>query len=187
MIWDNLGLPKINGASDWQDSAFFAGMLVTFNWPQAIALDQYIIERGKYVRHPNEYVYTFSRDQTIPLFSGLKTMGFSRLVEANYKTEGDFVDPGVRGHIRRCAGKTATRFQDWFLWTSILWHIHFNADHESNQILCMCWMHPDEKYLRYFCKNFDWKKSIVDYYCNWRNEPDFAAHMIDTISARLAK
>ncbi len=185
MIFDNLGLPKVTGASDLQDSAMFAGMLVTFEWPQKIPLQLYVVSRGKYVRHPREYQYTFSRDQTIPLFAGLKTQGLNGLVDPDYKTEGDFVDPGVRGHILRCANRTANRFQDWFLWTSILWHVHVNSEHESNQILCMLWIHPDDKYLRYFCSKYDWQKSIVDYYCKWRKEPEFAVHMIDKIKGRL--
>ena len=185
MIFDNLGLPQVQGSTDLQDSAMFAGMLVTFNWPREIPLRLYVVSRGKYVRHPREPKYTFSRDQTIPLFSGLYTQKMSALVDPDYNTEGDLIDPSVRGHFKRSAGGTANKFQDLFLWASILWYIHLNKDHESNQILCMLWIHPDKKYLKYFCENYDWKKSIRDYYANWRNEPEFAEQMINQIKQRL--
>ena len=163
MIFDNLGLPQVQGSTDLQDSAMFAGMLVTFNWPREIPLRLYVVSRGKYVRHPREYRYTFSRDQTIPLFSGLKSQKLENLVDSNYKTEGDFVDPGVRGHIKRCAGLTANKFQDAWFMTSLWFYKNFNFDHEPNQLLCMCWVHPDRKYLKYFCEGFDWEKSIRRY------------------------
>lgn len=185
MKFDNLGLPQIQGADDLQDSAMFAGMLVTFNWPQEIPLRLYVVSKGKYVRHPREPKYTFSRDQTIPLFSGLKTQKMSALVDPDYNTEGDFVDPSVRGHFKRCANVRPSNFEDWFMWGSVLWHIHLNKDHESNQLFCMLWMHRDQKYLKYFCDNYDWKKSIRDYYAGWRNEPEFGEHMIKQIKGRL--
>lgn len=55
MIFDNLGLPKDNGASDRQDSARLAGLLAVFDWPQYIPLHVYFREgEKKYVRHPED-------------------------------------------------------------------------------------------------------------------------------------
>ena len=185
MILDNLGLPKIQGADDFNDSAMFAGMLEAFNWPQYIPLKMYVVSRGKYTRHPRESKYKFSRDQTIPLFAGLQRLGLAALVDPDYKTEGDFISPDVRGHIRRCAGLTATWYQDAALWLAMLYHIYVNPEHESNQILCMLWIHHDDKYLKYFCNNYKYERSIRDYWENWRQESEFAEHMIKVIRERI--
>lgn len=84
MIFDELGLPKDNGASDLQDSARLAGLLAVFEWPRYIGIHQYLREGlGKYVRHPKEHIYDFSRDQAICLMAGFYSESMSHFVNKN--------------------------------------------------------------------------------------------------------
>ena len=185
MIWDNLGLPRPSGADDFNDSAMFAGMLTVFGWPQKIPLKMYVVSKGKYTRHPRESKYKFSRDQTIPLFAGLQRLGLSALVDPDYKTEGDFVSPSIRGHIRRCAGLESTWFQDLSLWSDVFWNIWVKPTAESNQLLCIL-MLADEKYLKFYTnRNTSWRENITEYWCSWRNEKEFADMIIINIESKI--
>jgi hypothetical protein len=186
MIFDKLDLPKDTGASDLQDSSRLAGIMKLFKWPQYIRINLYVIYKGKYVRHPSEYKYTFSRDQSICLFAGLYTAGYFYLVDPDYKTEGDLVSPSVRGHFRRCAGLQATWFQDLWLKLDIIYHAIGTPFNEPNQLICMLMIHPDKSYLKMWCKmNKQWKESITEYWCGWRGEPELANLMISSIEGLI--
>ena len=182
MKFDNLGLPQDMGASDLQDSARLAGIMSVFNWPQKVPLQLYVISKGKYVRHPREIKYTFSRDQSICLLAGLNFQKLEILADPNYKTEGDFVSPSVRGHFKRCAGLKANWFQDLWLSAEIYFNAHFTPMNEPNQLICMLMVHPDKKYLKLWTdKNIFWSRAIRDYWEGWRQEPELSELMIKEI------
>ncbi len=183
---DNLGLPKDNGASDLQDSSRLAGVMALFCHPIKVPIQLYVISKGKYVRHPREYIYTFSRDQTICLFAGLTVSGFSPLIDPDYKTEGDLVDPGTRGHIRRCAGLQATWFQNTWLKAALLFHAIFTPLDEPNQMLCMAMIAGDEYVKLWANHNPKWAQSIIEYWGGWRNELELAHLMIHKVQSILA-
>lgn len=184
MIFDELGLPKDSGASDYQDSARLAGIMATFGHSQAPDLSKYIVS-GKYRRHPVEYKYSMSRDQTVCLFSGLKAQGKVNLVDPAYNTEGDLVSPSVRNHFKRCANFATSRFGDMWLKADVLWSAFVKPMGEPNQLLCVLW-NADVKYLKLWTKlNKKWKAAIEDYWCGWRGEPELAALMISKIEGRI--
>lgn len=85
MIFDKLGLPRDNGATDKQDSARLAGILATFDWPQKANNIYLYLKEKTYVRHPEERVYDFSRDQAIPLMAGLNALGYHDKIKAFFR------------------------------------------------------------------------------------------------------
>lgn len=186
MIFDDMGLPKDTGASDLQDSSRLAGIMATFGHPKAPNCALYRVN-GKYVRHPKEYRYTFSRDQTTCLFAGLAAQGLQHMVDANYATEGDIVSPSYRDHFRRCAGIRIHSFLGSLnLKLDILWHSKLYPLNESNQILSVL-AHADIKYLKMWTSlNKKWKESITLYWNGWRGEPELSELMISKVERRLS-
>mgnify|MGYP000694525597 FL=1 len=189
MIFDRWGLQKPRGASDFQDSAMAAGMWVLFGMEPDVDLSFYTRGRGKYHRHPNEYKYTMSRDQTICLFAGLWAQKRFNLVDPGYNTEGDLVSPGVRGHFKRCARLDSNWFQDAWLMADVYAHAWFNPMGEPNQLIAMM-MVADPKFMRMWCRlNKTWRDSILFYWCAgdgaWRGEPELAEKMISVIQERI--
>lgn len=211
MIFDELGLPRDNGASDRQDSARLAGILTLFDWPQKIDLREYgtpkeeFLYRDKitghlsrqvswkylnaYVRHPAEYKYDFSRDQAICLIAGLSRQFPSDFwINAKYITGNDFLSPSVKGHIQRCKGLKASWWQDQWLKAEILISAKFSPLGEPNQILCMCVVAGPEWVKRYCKANPQWKRAIEIYWKeSYRNEPELCDHMIQKIESILNK
>lgn len=188
MIIDHLGLPKDTGASDLQDSSRLAGIMAVFNHPLAPDCSKYCISPGKYVRHPEEYKYTFSRDQAVCLLAGLLAQGRTSYVDPDYKTEGDVVTPAIRGHFRRCAGKFGTWLGDKWLIVDIYFNAKIAPMNEPNQLICVLMTHTDEKYLKMWTDlNKKWKESITEYWCGWRGEPELADLMIKTILYKIKK
>lgn len=177
------GLPCDNGSTDCQDSSRLAGLCAVFNYSQPIDITRYVVSSGKYCRHPSEYNYPFSRDQASCLFAGLYFKGFSYLVDAGYIPEnGDIINPSVRGHFKRCAGKKENWFEKMFFYADIFYHCKVKWNDESNQILCML-MVAGPEYVRFYKKhNKQWRDSIISYWCGWRDERDLAAAMILKLS-----
>jgi len=186
MKLDEFGLPLEN-ATDKQDSCRLAGVMRTFKHPMAFDISKYVISYGQYCRHPKEFIYKQSRDQTVPLFAGLFVDGLNHLVDSNYSPpSGDWISPSVRGHFKRCAGLKANWFQDLWLWLDVLWSCFIDPMAESNQLICLMKVHPNKAYLKFWCKwNKKWKNSIKNYWCEnegaWRGEPELAEIMIKTI------
>ncbi len=189
MIFDDYGLPKPTGASDFQDSAALAGIMVTFNWPFEVRLFRYVTDNtlfspAKYVRHPHEIKYDFSRDQAICLVAGLSKQ-VPELVDAEFITGKDFLSPSVRGHIERCKGGKATWFQDLWFWCDLWFSAKVKPMEELNQLFCMM-MVANPKFIRWYCQNNPrWERALIDYWCGWRNEPELTNHMITEIDKRL--
>lgn len=183
MIFDEMGLPKDSGATDFNDSARLAGIIALFQYPtdRYLWLTEYINDAGKYIRHPKEYKYNFSRDQAVCLMAGLWFNGLSYLVDKKAITGKDFLSPSVRGHIRRCQGKKATKFQDYWLKLDIYYNAFFDPLSEPNQLICML-MVAGPEYVKLWTKlNTKWKQAITDYWCGWRGESGLAVHMINKI------
>lgn len=188
MIFDDMGLPRDNGSTDWQDSARLAGVLALFQYPveKEIDLTLYITE-DKYVRHPKEYRYDFSRDQAVCLMAGLWIDGLPYLVDRNSITGKDFLSPSVRGHIRRCQNREANWFQNLWLKLDIYWNAFCDPLSEPNQLICMLVV-AGPKYVKLWTKlNPMWRVAITTYWCGWRDEPDLAMHMIKRIEGMCEK
>ena len=185
MIFDRYALPRDSGSSDKQDSARLAGLAVLFDLYEGIPLDMYVIKKGHYVRHPHEYIYSMSRDQTICLFAGLWKQKRFDLIDPDYNTEGDLVSPGVRGHFKRCARFDSSWFQDAWLMADVYVHAWINPLSEPNQLIAQM-MVADPKYMRAWCKlNKKWNESIWSYWCGWRGERELAEKMISVIEERI--
>jgi len=177
---DYLGLPQIEGSSDLQDSAMFAGMLTLFGVAD-IPVEKYV-DNGVYVRHPKEIKYDFSRDQAICLIAGLWKKGLFSLVNKDFVTGKDIFSPSVQGHFLRCQGKQASWYHNMWLRADILFHAKCKPLSESNQLICMM-MVAGPEYVRLWKRmNKDWNKSISYYWCGWRDESDLSNNIIATIS-----
>jgi hypothetical protein len=126
--------------------------------------------------------YLFSRDQTICLVAGLYLKGMSDFVSLDRVDGKDIFSPSVKGHIKRCQGGKASWFQDAWLWLDVWFHAKVKVLEEPNQLLCMMMVHPDKKYLKWWCANNPhWEMSIDVYWRGWRGEPELAELMIKKI------
>lgn len=181
MIFDSRGLPRDNGATDLQDSARLAGIMATFGIGN-IPLEMYVVN-GKYVRHPDEVIYDFSRDQAICLMAGLAKQFKYSLVNQDYVTGLDVFLPSAKGHIARCKGGKASYLQDAWLWLDILWACYKAPDHEVNQLVCILALAPP-KYLAYFKAHHPkWRENILEYWGGWRGEKALGEAIITKLEA----
>lgn len=191
MIFDNLGLPKDNGASDWLDSARLAGIMTVFDWSQEVDCFNYILKNIKkdsflYVRHPlNIDELLFSRDQAICLIAGLKLQKLELFVDKNFINGKDIFMPSHNGHVKRCQNRKASWFEDLWLWLDVFWNVYITPMAEQNQLLCML-MIADKKYLKFYLKHHkQWKESIRSYWSGWRKENELAEHIIKKLEYYL--
>lgn len=206
MIFDNKGLPRDTGASDWMDSSRLAGMVRLFDDKSKIPIDLYVVgdtqilESGikitrtvngaptkKYVRYPFvENPYDFSRDQALCLVAGLYKAGFSFLVRKDYVNGKDIFMPSHMGHIRRCAKQKPNLLQKTWLWLDVFWNVYKNPMSEPNQLLSMIYvahLQGEKSYLKFWLKhNKQWQESITEYWSGWRGETELAKLMIDTLT-----
>lgn len=181
MIFDSLGLPRPTGACDFNDSAAIAGIMETFSHPTYINLSQYIVI-DKYVRHPLESKYDFSRDQTLCLMAGLWSQKRFHCVDLGFVKGKDWFSPGHKGHVKRCKNEKANWFQDLWLKAEILFHAKITPLEEPNQMLCMAMVAGPEYVKLWTNNNKQWQRGIRDYFCGWRQEPELAELMIHKIS-----
>lgn len=182
MIFDALGLPREYGASDLQDSARLAGIMTVFGHPEKVNCARYVIpdekREYKYVRHPNEVKYDFSRDQAICLMAGLFTSGYQHLVNRKYVDGKDWFSPSHNGHVRTCRGLKPRWYQKLWLWFDVLWSCYISPKDEANQLLCML-MVTDKKYLRFWLEhNPYWVSAIYTYWNGWRGESILAGRIV---------
>lgn len=181
MIFDKYNLPRDQGATDWNDSARLAGIMVLFDHPQAknIPLQEYVnLELGQYRRHPKQDEYDFSRDQAVCLWAGLYIDELYDLVRTDWITGKDILTPSVKGHFARCAGGAGSWFQNLWLKLDILWNAKFQPMVEPNQLICMCVVAGPEYVKLWTSQNKVWKEAIREYWSNWRGESDLAELMI---------
>lgn len=191
MIFDELGLPRDNGATDFNDSSRLAGVMTVFGYSKRVDCSMYVLttHRGLfYRRHPTGYSYDFSRDQTVPLVAGLYKQGFEHLVSLDYVDGRDFFSPSHRGHIRICQGKKPFWHQRIWIWVDVLWSCYVKPMSEPNQLLCMMMVNPDKSYLKCWVRNNKkWEDSIKGYWSGWRGEQDLALVMIEKIRAEVGE
>lgn len=185
MIFDIWNFPRDNGATDWNDSARLAGIMCLFQDEQAtkIPLKEYVIVTSKkYVRHPIDDDYDFSRDQAVCLVAGLYKKGLYDLVQESYVNGKDIFSPSVHGHFRRCSGGKANWFQNQWLKLDIMWNAKFQPLSEPNQLICMIYVAGPEYIKLWTTHNKKWKESIRNYWSNWRNEPGIAELIIQELA-----
>lgn len=209
MIFDELGLPKVNGASDLQDSAHLAGIMRTFFFPTVheIDLKKYILPAGEpinlrdvdgmvrfpktiYVRHPWQYKYDLSRDQVICLWAGMLVAGLQDEVSQDRVNGKDFFAPSVAGHRRICQGLAPRWWQTLWFKADLIWSAKMQPLEELCQIFCMLAVHPDRSLVKWYCEmNPQWRWAIKRYFCEldgaWRDEPELAEVMIQRIESWL--
>lgn len=194
MIFDGR-IYKIEGASDYEDSSMFNGLIALFDYNGAAAdfwqnrtlrnfieYDEAGFPFGKrYVRHPYGTIYLFSRDQTLCLWAGFHKVAMSGSVHKSLVDGKDVFSPANMGHYRRCRNEEANWFQNLWLKAEILFHSKFTPLDESNQLISMMMVAGDE-YLKLWTKmNPRWRESISLYWDSWRKEKDFGDHMIKII------
>lgn len=189
MIFDELGLPKDNGATDLQDSARLAGIMAVFDYPKTPDLTKYcqgyLGNHGDnlyYVRHPKEYKYDMSRDQAVCLVAGFYYQHYKSArywVKDAAVTGKDILSPSVKGHFRRCRFEKTTWLQDFWLKLDIYWSAYIKPKAEINQLLCMLmvagpeWVHLFKKHHK------SWEDNLLEYWAySFRQEPELAEHII---------
>jgi hypothetical protein len=194
MIFEN-GLPRPNGASDFEDSPVIAGMAKTFEYPVDVDMTLYIGPDGKYRRNLAPK-YDLSRDQVVELWSGLRKQGRGDLVDSGRITGKDLLAPSVKGHEQRCKGLKASWFQDLWLKGDMAFSAKFKPLDELNQLLTILWNHEDDWFIQTYCRwNPQWEEALRIYWYkgnapgdgDWRDEKDFCEHVIQKITGRLAK
>jgi hypothetical protein len=143
----------------------------------------------------------FSRDQAVCLAAGLFAQG-NRLAlcdlylaakrsgnraqnflewDGTKKRWGaDYMPPHVMGALAVAAGiqDRLTAWQASWLYAEMIFNGVFNPLNEPNQIFSICFMSGKQWIKRYKKINRQWKNSIVDYWCGWRDEKELAADFI---------
>lgn len=189
MIFDGLGLPRDNGATDYKDSARLAGLLTVMGWPQNVYLIRYVNDDGNFIRHPSDSDPSdFSRDQMIPLVAGLKTKGLLGVVRPHSGKEvaqnGDPLSPSQRNHIRMCAGLNPSWIGLQWLKLDILYSAYVDPMAEPNQLICMLMIAGPEYVRMWTSKNNRWRDAINAYWRDsFRKEPELAEFLIKKLEA----
>lgn len=198
MIFDEVyGLPKPNGASDYNDSSHLAGLLAVMGHPQAVDCSRYVVNRrvdretalADYVRHPSESKYDFSRDQATMLMSGLLAQGWLSYVSTSFVTGRDILPPSVRGLEAIAKRGNASWLSHWWLKREIAWHSTLQPLDEPFQIIALCISYDrahGTKYLKLWTEsNKLWKWSIRRYLSQldgeWRDEKELCEWVIAEI------
>lgn len=193
MIFDDLGLPKDTGATDWLDSSRLAGLMVVFDWPQKINLRHYLhTPSNKPTRHISDTnTKNFSRDQLVPLAAGLAQqpplLDTADIPKGWRAANGDLLSPSQRNHLRLCKGGRGSKFGFFWLKIDILWSAYVQPMAEPNQLICML-MVAGPKYVKMWKHhNKKWKNAIRGYWSEgsgaWRNEPELAIWIIEKLEA----
>lgn len=179
-------LPVDEGATDLEDSARLAGIMVTFGVPgyERIDMSKYFVN-GKYVRHPKANKYDLSRDQGVCIMAGLALQGRRDLVSPHFMDGKDYLSPSVWSHIHRCEGSKVRWDEENFFKLDIDYNCKCDPWSEKNQILVMAQIAGPEYIRRFRSLHPDFRKVIKDYWCEgpgaWRGEPEVAAQMIKVI------
>jgi len=186
-------LPVIQGASDCMDSAFWCGMLITFDYPgiDKSIVAKYFDKHNNLVRHPVECndPCDFSRDQMVPLISamdqGLALMYYNKMKDRHFiAPNGDVLSPSVVNHLKICAGIKPSFLGKLNLIADVLWSAFVYKQHEVNQLLCLCKVAgPGYMKLLKLLKR-DLASNIIDYYSGWRREPELASHLIKVLELK---
>lgn len=201
MIFNSLGLPRDNGASDWMDSSRLAGLMALFKHPKAPTIALYFTDKGP-VRCPNmgddgyyhnklEYdPKDFSRDQATCLAAGFWRQEKEGLYREMFNGElvgwrapnGDLLSPSVMNHFKLCADRKGSWLGYKFLELDIWYNAKFTPMREPNQLIALC-MVAGPKYVRMYKRSCDWKAAIREYWAlSYRKEEEFAEFLINELS-----
>jgi hypothetical protein len=201
MIFLN-GLPRIQGASDMQDSSHLAGILAIFDHPQAVDCMKYVVPwvginygKYKYVRCPDEQNYDFSRDQATLLMAGLLAQDKGAAVNLNFILGKDLLPPSVRGLEAIAKTGKASWLSHWWLKREIQWHSTLQPLEEPFQIIALCRSYDrahGTKYLKLWTEsNKLWRWSIRRYLCEldgaWRDEKELCEFVIQKIEEIIGR
>jgi hypothetical protein len=195
MIFQN-GLPRIQGASDMQDSAHLAGILAIFEHPQAARCSRYLVSDGEklvYVRCPCELKYDFSRDQATLLMAGILAQKEVQYVGLEHIDGKDILPPSVRGLEAIAKTGKASWLSHWWLKREIQWHSTLQPLEEPFQIIALCISYDragNYGYLKRWTEsNKLWRYSILRYLSEldgkWRQEPELAEYCIKWIEEKV--
>lgn len=190
MIW-NIKYPKVNGASDYDDSSHLAGILKITEHPEFVDCVDYIFnENGQYVyKRCPESKLTFSRDQFILLAAGLIKQYDGHLVNLDYVTGCDIIPPSVHGLVRIAQGKKPRWYQIAWFKAEIYWHSYIQPLEESNQIIALCSAYGDEYLKLWTNHNKLWRWSLRRYWgaldCQWRQEVELGEHIIKYVESKI--
>ncbi len=185
MIFDEQGFPRDTGATDFKDSARLAGMMAIVGDPRTPNLAKYFWD-GLPVRHPMYSTSDFSRDQLLCLVAGIKMQGLWHSNIHLYKpTNGDWISPSHKDHLRRCARLPDTWLGRQWLKLDILFHAKVTPLAEPNQLIAMLIIAGPEWVKRWTDANQYWRTSIANYWCTWRGEGGLADDLITKIEAIL--
>lgn len=197
-VYDDLGLPRDNGATDFNDSARLAGIMAVVDDSRITEkeLFRYIKNGTTVERHPNESKYDLSRDQLMCYLAGYYCLGchikyrwiseniFFKYINGISK---DLVTPSVRNHIALCTGMKTSWIGYQWLKLDIWYCGKFSKiDTEINQLLCLCIVAGPEYVRRFVKANPKWREQINYYWRDsFRNEPEIAKMLIKKIESYL--
>lgn len=197
MIFDKNGYPKPNGAEDYADSSHLAGVLAITEHPQQIECFKYsefYYEKSKglsvkYVRHPEENRYDFSRDQAKVLMAGQLKQGSHDFVRTSFIDGKDIIYPSLKGYETIARRGKPYFWQRWFAMLEVWIHATFQPLKEPFQTIADCEVY--DLYDFWTSRNKLWRWSIRRYWSQldgaWRNEPELAEHCIAYIEKKIKK
>lgn len=188
MKFNERGMPRPNGSTDFEDSPVCAALILLFNCEgfESIKAVDYLNAAGNYQRCPDSK-YTISRDQYIALVVLFGIQKLPWFIGEEFIDGKDIIPPSVKGHRNRCKGVQSTILQNAWLWMDVWFHATYTPRGESNQLILMMWFAHDD-YLIWWCENNSlWQESITDYWYTWRGERDLADAMIARIQLRIQK
>lgn len=213
MILDNYGLPRDRGATDSMDSARLAGMMALVGHRDTPDLRRYVVN-GLGVRHPEFYPannpWNFTRDQLLPLASGLCTQlhiyaGSRDLYFAvknrNWRCQNiekdfpgsrkkfpdgaDFLLPHHIYFLSICGGINPgiilSLVGQIFMFIDILFNAVFFSKRESNQLIAMILILGPFWVRLYKKLTPNWRLAIENYWSGWRGEKELAKMIIDKL------
>ncbi len=179
MFFDNAGLPRDQGATDFMDSARLAGLMAIIKHPQAPDCREYIVD-GYTTRHPSLSPTDFSRDQLLCLSAGLFAQGRRYLIMP--PSNGDIMDPAHIMHIRLCAWLPSNFLGRVWLRAQILFHAYCTPLAESNQLIAQMYVAGPGYFKLWRKHNKQWANSIYFYWSGWRNEAELANQIVNFVS-----
>jgi hypothetical protein len=206
-LYDEHGLPKDVGASDWQDSCRLAGIMAISNHPKAPNMRLYLNTEGEGLRCPKyppaDNPKNFSRDQLVLLSAGLRSQQiqathtlqlYAAAISRKYRAQNsehdypgtvkkfpdgpDILMPSVMNHLRLCAGLSGFFMGYVNLVLDIMINAAFTPMREPNQLVAMCVV-AGPKYVRLYKRlTPKWREAFREYWSGWRGESELAEHIV---------
>ncbi len=167
---------------------------------------------GLGMRHPTQEPWNntgnFTRDQLTCLVAGLAKSGHvdacNRLLKSHeergwrcqnvdkdvpgskkkWPDGPDWLAPDLRLHLRLCAGVSSKYyFVGWAaLAASLIYNTKIKPEGEQLQFICQVVIAGPTWLKRYKQMHPDYRKSITDYFCGWRDQPEIATELINLLS-----